>query len=162
MTGNETESTVEKIKLVQNVHVRMPSELQWTGNMSDNWKFFKRKSEIYLKASKNNLEESEYQVSLLLSVIGDRALKVFNNFTFSTEADKNKFIIVIKKFDEYFMPEKNITYEWHTFFLRHQRDGESIDTYVTDVRDLSSSCEFSTLTDSLIKDKVILGIKDTV
>lgn len=148
------------VTIVQNASVRMPGELQWSGNMSDNWKFFNQKFQIYLKASKNCLEETDFQVSLLLSIIGDRALKVYNNFSFSDTQDKNDIKDVLKKFEEYFMPEKNVTYERHKFFLRHQREGEGIDNYATDLRDLSSSCDFGQLTDSLIKDQIVLGIKD--
>lgn len=36
---------------------------------------------------------------------------------------------------------------------------EGIDEYVDELRRLSTTCEFGTLTDSLIKDRIILGIK---
>lgn len=141
--------------------IKVPTELNWSGNMAENWSFFKQKFDIYMIASKSSSETSQYQIALLLSVIGDRALKIYNNFTYTDNEDKNDIKTTLAKLDNYFIPDKNITYERHVFFLREQRD-ESIDSYVTDLRDLSSSCDFGSLTDSLIKDKLILGIKDRV
>lgn len=90
-----------------------------------------------------------------MSIIGDRALKVYNDFSFSNGTNKNDIAVVLKSFEDHFMSEKNVTYKRHTFFLRHQRDGERIDTYL---RDLSSSCDSDLY---LIKDLVVLGIKGT-
>ncbi|XP_054287883.1 uncharacterized protein LOC129003610 [Macrosteles quadrilineatus] len=158
--GEEEEKTSIVVQSSTTPSIRPPSELTWSGNMSENWSFFKQKFKIYMVASKSEKETSDYQIALLLSVIGDRALKIYNNFQYSTGEDKHKLETVISKFDNYFIPTKNVTYERHIFFLREQNLDENIDSFVTDLRDLSSSCEFGQLTDSLIKDKLILGIRN--
>jgi len=149
-TGNSNSSNV----------IRHPTELSWNGNMGENWRFFKQKFQIYLAASRCTDENSKYKIALLLNSIGDRALKIFNNFTYDPADDKDNFETVLKKFDSYFLPEVNETYERHTFFLREQKPDETVDQYVTDLRDLSSSCNFGNLTDNLIRDRIILGIRD--
>lgn len=160
--GNEEimKKPSEKVTVLQSACVMPPAQMNWSGNLCENWKFFKQKFDIYLIASKSNLESSNYQVALLLNVIGDRSLKVFNNFVFANEEEKSNLASVLKKFDLYFMPDKNVTYERHKFFLREQGENEKIDQYVTELRDLSSTCEFGDISDSLIKDRIILGIKD--
>ena len=50
--------------------------------------------------------------------------------------------VIIQKLEDYFTPEKNVTYERHIFFLINQKDDESIDNYVTELSDLSAACEF--------------------
>lgn len=87
-------------------NVKVPSELSWTGNMAENWAFFKQKFNIYLIASRSKTESDEYQIALLLSTIGDRALKIYNNFTYTATKDSNSFTIVLSKFEEYFVPDK--------------------------------------------------------
>jgi len=37
---------------------------------------------------------------------------------------------------------------------------ESFDSYVTRIRKFASSCKFGTLTDELIRDKLVIGIID--
>ena len=46
-------------------------------------------------------------------------------------------------------------------FQAAQISGETIDQYVTVLRKLSETCGFSTLRNSLIKDRIVLGICDT-
>ena len=70
---------------------------------------------------------------------------------------------MLGKYEKYCSPKSNLTYERHQFNIRNQNEGESIDSYVTDLRILSKSCEFGDLTDSLIKDRLVCGVKqDTV
>ena len=46
-------------------------------------------------------------------------------------------------------------------FQAAQKSGETIDQYVSVLRKLSETCGFSTLKNSLIKDRIVLGICDT-
>lgn len=139
---------------------KLPKELTFQGNMARNWEFFKQKFDIYLQASKMEGEEDNYLAALLLNTIGDEALKIYNNLVFETEGDRKSYKKILTKLDEYFIPTRNVTYERNVFFLREMKTDETIDEYVNDLRRLSSNCEFGNLTDSLIKDRIVLGIKD--
>ncbi len=68
-----------------------------------------------------------------------------------------------EKFREYCEPRKNITYLRHMFFTRAQGTNETIDAYVTDLKNKAKDCEFGRLTDDLIKDRIVCGVNnDTV
>ena len=142
------------------INIPPPSSMSWDGHLSENWHFFKQKFQLYLQATKANNEESSYKASVLLSCIADRALKIYNNFTYVKPGNNMDYDIVIQKFEEYFNPEKNVTYERYVFFSRNQKEGENIDAYVNELRDLSATCDFRDLTDSLIRDRLVLGIID--
>ena len=66
-----------------------------------------------------------------------------------------------KKSKEHCEPNKNVSYEKYKFFSRAQESGESIDQYVTILRKLCETCEFGTLKNSLIKDRIVLGVNNT-
>ena len=69
----------------------------------------------------------------------------------------------MEKFERYCNPRKNLTFERHSFFSRNQLEGESIDAYVTDLRNKASSCAFAELKDGLIRDRIVCGVNnDTV
>ncbi len=53
-----------------------------------------------------------------------------------------------------------MTFERHIFNTRVQSPGESIDQFVTDLKTKAKSCEYGQLCDSLIKDRIIVGIRD--
>ena len=71
------------------------------------------------------------------------------------------FDVVIQKFDDYFTPKKNITYQRYRFFSYNQNDGQSIDSYATELRTRADHCDFGDLKDSLIRDKIVIGIRDS-
>ena len=62
-------------------------------------------------------------------------------------------------FKTYCNPRRNIAYERHNFNTRNQEEGEAIDNYVTVLRTLAATCEFSTLEDSLIRDRIVCGVR---
>ncbi|CAG9835035.1 unnamed protein product [Diabrotica balteata] len=143
-----------------NEHVVPVTELCFDGNMADNWSFFEQKFKIFLEASKLNEENDSLQGSVLLNRIGDRALRIYNNFEWSSDESKTSCKVILTKFKEYFTPSKNVTYERYLFFTQDKIGLQTYDLYVTELRQLASTCEFDTLTDSLIRDRLILGISD--
>lgn len=67
---------------------------------------------------------------------------------------------MIEKFDNYCSPTVNETVERYKFFTRNQGFGESIDSYVTELKLLTKTCNFGTLRDSLIRDRIVCGINN--
>ena len=65
------------------------------------------------------------------------------------------------KFEEHCELKTNVSYERYKFFSRVQESGESIDQYVTMLRKLCETCVFGTLKNSLIKDRIVLGVSNT-
>ena len=136
-----------------------PLELR-SGNVAQNWKNFKQRFELFNVVSGMIDKGDKSQCSLFLHCIGDAALQVYNTFEFPDENDKMKLKVVMKKFEEYCIPKRNVTYERHKFFTCSQNSNETIDQYCTELRDKAQSCEFGNLTDSLIQDRIICGMLD--
>ena len=99
-------------------------------------------------------------MATLLTFIGSEALDVFDTFVWDTAGDDKKIAKVLKKFDEHCEPRKNVTYERYIFFTKAQEASETIDQYFTTLKRLSGTCEFGTLRDTLIKDRIVLGVKN--
>jgi hypothetical protein len=137
-----------------------PSELKLDGDNAAEWSFFVQKLNIYLQATKAEKETEEYKGAVLLNCVGEKALKIYNTFKFESEKEKTSFASIQAKFTAYFAPTINVTYERYIFFPRDMREEESVDEYVTQLKQLSENCEFGTLSESLIKDRLVLGIRD--
>jgi hypothetical protein len=130
------------------------------GDMAVSWKKFKQRIELYMIASGYAEKEEKIKCSLFLHLIGEEALDVYNTFEIPTE-DANKLDVLYTKFEEYCVPQKNVTYERHIFFSRHQLEDEPVDKWVTELKRLAQSCEFGALRDELVKDAITLGINDS-
>lgn len=93
----------------------------------------------------------------MLAAAGEEAVEVFNTFEIPQD-EENKLEPLIKQFELYCNPRKNVTFERHVFFTRNQGVDEGIDIYITELRKLAKTCEFEGLNDSLIKDRIVCGI----
>lgn len=140
--------------------LKAPDPLRLDGNIADNWKKWKQKFELYMTATGIEGKAQKVQSSTLLHVIGDEALEIYNTFEFTQQEDRLKLKVLLDKFEEHFTPHRNVTFERHVFNTRVQAPGENIDQFVTDLRTKARSCEYGDLCDSLIKDRIVVGIRD--
>ena len=137
-----------------------PKELSFEGNLSENWERWKKEFKFYLTATESDEKEDNVKISRLLTTIGEKARDIYYTFTFASEGDDMKLEPVIAKFDEYFNPRKNLPYTRFKFFTYNQVNGQTIDEYVTELKSRCRHCEFGTLKESLIRDRIVAGIQD--
>eukprot|EP00118_Oscarella_pearsei_P022295 m.255019 g.255019 ORF g.255019 m.255019 type:complete len:222 (+) comp40390_c0_seq1:107-772(+) len=125
----------------------MPSEDLSEGNLSQAWTRWRQRFELYLTATKQNVAgtSDEVKTASLLHAIGPEGLEVYNSFAFEDQEDKTKYHLVLTRFENHYMPKKNLTYERYKFFSRSQLGDETIDPYAAELRRLARSCEFGDL-----------------
>ena len=133
--------------------------MRFEGNLSENWQKWRQELELYLTATEKDGESDKIKTSILLTCIGKQGREIYNTFQFE-EGDELKFEVVVQMFQNYCSPGKNITFMRHKFFTCKQRDGQSFDEFVTELKKRSAECEFETLRDDLIRDIIICGIND--
>ena len=73
-----------------------PKELSFTGNLSENWRKWKRQFQLYLTATESHEKSNAVKTSQLLTAIGEKARDVYYTFTFDSEADAMKLDKVIE------------------------------------------------------------------
>jgi hypothetical protein len=134
-----------------------PSCLTFEGNLSENWQKWRQELEIYLNATEK--DGKSMKISILLTCIGKQGREIYNTFQF-VEGEEMKFKVVVQMFQDYCSPRKNIRFMRHKFFTCKQRDGQSFDEFVTELKKRSAECEFEALRESLIRDIIICGIND--
>ena len=66
----------------------------------------------------------------------------------------------MEKFDAYCTPKKNITYERYIFNTRVQQANETVDQYVTELKNIATTCDYGELREGLIRDRIVIGISD--
>ena len=141
--------------------LKPPGHLAMEGNLAENWKEWIQGFELYLTATGIGEKAEKVQVATFLHVAGIEARRVYNAFEID-EGDIEKIDVLKTKFKEYCEPRKNLTYIRHVFFTRNQGQDEPIDNYLTDLRNKAQPCEFEHLSDGLIRDRIVCGIKDEV
>lgn len=76
-----------------------------------------------------------------LKPLSEEALEIYNTFELKLKT-KTMLQIIIKKFDDHFEPQKNVTFEWCIFNSRVQAPGQSIDQFVTDLKTKDKLCKY--------------------
>lgn len=117
---------------------------------------WRKQFKIFLAAS-DLLDAADMRKnSLLLHHIGADCFEIFDSFDVDEVTLKHDDLI--KKFDEYFLPKCNMIMERFNFFSRRQSSSESIEEFLTALKNLSKTCNFTTLKDELVRDLFIGGL----
>ena len=131
------------------------------GFLASNWRTWVAAWKNYTLATKLDKEEEARQVATLLAVIGKEANKVFHMFTFSSPDDAKKMELTLRKFKEYCIPRENTIRERFLFFTQDQRESETIDQYLTELRQIAANSDFeSIIPDQLLQDRLVTGTRN--
>ena len=85
-------------------------------------------------------EKSEQkQVSSLVYSMGKEAEDILRSFQL-TKDERKSYTTIRDKFQSFFVKRINIVYEWGRFNLRHQEEGESAASFISDVYALAEHC----------------------
>lgn len=128
-------------------------------NLAQAWTRWRQTMELLIQGPLAEKTE-EQKCGYFLLNIGQRGRDVYNTWTISEE-DKNKTKVLFDKFEAYCKPQKNIVLARYRFGKRSQQNGETIDDYVTELTRLAADCNYGTLKDELIRDRMILGCCNT-
>jgi hypothetical protein len=141
-------------------HVKPPNALNLDGNLKENWKRWRQRFELYLKASGAVSKDEEIKVAILLHCVGEEALKVFNTFVFANDDDSKKLDPVIQAFENYCSPRKNALFDRFLFWKRVQKEGENVEQFVTDLKKMLKNCEYREPPDFMVRDCLVFGIRN--
>ncbi|BES91778.1 Reverse transcriptase (RNA-dependent DNA polymerase) [Nesidiocoris tenuis] len=140
-------------------NVPLPDKMTMKGNAAENWFFFKMAWDDYLISAFLEKKEERVKVSTLRSLFDRSVMQVLCNLKL-TEVQLASCKEIIGALDAYFVPKVNITFERYVFGSTNQGDDEPIDEYVGTLRKLSSTCSYQALEDEMIRDRLVLGIKN--
>ncbi|GBM61327.1 hypothetical protein AVEN_9596-1 [Araneus ventricosus] len=108
-----------------------PPPLKLNSNHVESWKLWKQLFQLYMDSASLNDKPESQKVAILLHVIGVECLEIYNTFTEVPSASMND---ILAKFEAHFVPQRNITYERQRLFFLVQREGQSVDDFITELR----------------------------
>ena len=91
--------------------------------------------------------------------MGDQADDILTSFKLSTLQIK-QYHTVKTKFDEHFVVRQNVIFQ-RAKFNRRQEDGKTVDTFITALHALAEHCDYGTLKDEMIRDRIVVGLQDS-
>ena len=126
----------------------------------DDWPRWKRRFQQFRVASGLTADDAEKQISTLLYCLGEQAEAVLSS-TNASEEELKDYDAVVRKFDEFFKVRKNTIFERARFNRRNQHEGESAEHYIMALYDLAANCEYGAMEPEMIRDRLVVGIRDS-
>uniref|UniRef100_A0A1A8IVJ0 Peptidase A2 domain-containing protein n=1 Tax=Nothobranchius kuhntae TaxID=321403 RepID=A0A1A8IVJ0_NOTKU len=137
------------------------SPLGLVGNLSEAWRRWEQRFQLYMIATGASEKEEEVKIAILLHTIGEEALEVYNTLNITPAGDALTVEEVLKAFKTYCSPQKNVVFERHQFWSYPMSPGIVVDRYITELRQKSKDCEFGPNVDDMIRDKLVFSINDS-
>lgn len=174
------------------IDLRLPKPLD-CANIAKEWPRWKQSFGVYLRASGKMSESEENKIANFLWHIGPRGVEIFNSlfpdlansnnlFGYPTTQEEEEepeyenasetvpevpqLAAIIKAFDDYCIPRKNIAMETFKFNTIQQKEGESFGGFETELRTQAQFCEFkcqqcqAPYLDRMLRDRIIVAIQD--
>lgn len=125
----------------------------------DDWPRWKRQFEQFREASSLAADSAKKQINTLLYCLGEEAEAVLSS-TNITEDERKVYDTVVSKFDAFFLVRRNVIFERARFNQRNQLGGETVEQYIMELYKLAESCNYGEMTDEMIRDRLVVGIRD--
>ena len=137
--------------------VKAPDEMDFS--KPELWIVWIKRFERYLSVTGANKKADKEKIDILCYVMGEKSEEILTQIL-PTLSENTKYDEVKEKFNGYFAPKKNVVFKRFKFNSRIQQADESIDTFVTALHTLAQTCDFGTLKDDLIRDRIVIGVRD--
>ena len=146
-------------RIVMSSKIPLPLPLTTVGNIAANWRRFRAQWRNYETATDLEKEPKPKRTAIFVACLSNDAYDVFESLQLSEDESKD-IDKVIEAFDSYCIGEINVTYERYILNKRMQEENETFDAYLTTLRSLVKTCEYGSLEDSILRDKIVIGIRD--
>lgn len=88
-----------------------------------------------------------------------KALVIYNGLPFEHVEEKKSLDKIPELWESYCLGKTNIIFECYRFNNRNQERSESMDTSAFILRSLASTCNFGSLKDEIIRDRIDCGVR---
>jgi len=130
--------------------------INWTSaNLQTEWKRFQQHAELMFQGPLHSHTE-ERKCAFLLIWVGDVGREIYSAWNLSAE-DSKKLNVLLENFNEHCAPKKNSVFSRYIFHERRQKQGESFETFVTDLRNLVKDCTYDKANE-MVRDRIVAGV----
>ena len=130
---------------------------EFDGNKEE-WPQYVERLGHYFEA--NSIEDADKKRAVFLSVVGPATYKILRNLFAPDKVGDKTFAECVNVLTRHFNPVPSEIVERCKFHSRFRRAGESVSTFVAELRRLSEFCNFGEVLEDMIRDRLVCGIRD--
>ncbi|KAL1444974.1 hypothetical protein MTO96_029405 [Rhipicephalus appendiculatus] len=144
--------------------IQPPKHFEPGSNPAEAWSEWKAAYQLYEAACEYSTKPEATRRALLLHVMGPTARKIVETFRFPSPAEGEQrtdtVAAIFERFDERYLPYKNVTQATAIFNTMSQKDNQPIDDFIAELQHQAAMCDFGDKHDRLLGDRIIVGIRD--
>lgn len=127
-------------------------------DLQEEWSQYIERLEYYFEA--NGVESADKQRAILLSVCGSKTYKLIRNLTTPAKPSDKTFKELVELVQIHQNPKPSVIVQRFKFNTRFRKPGESIASFVAELRNLSEHCDFQNTLEEMLRDRLVCGIND--
>ena len=135
------------------------SRLQEFNPAVEDWTLYAERLEFYFAA--NDVEDAGKQRAVPFSMVGAATYKLIKNLLAPTKPTEASFKDIVKLLMEHYQPKLSRVVQRYLFNSRIRKQGESVATYVAELKCLSEHCEFAGTLNDMLCDCILCGVNDS-
>ena len=91
---------------------------------------------------------------------GPRTYKLIRSLLSPQEPKDVSFADIVKQMTDHYQPKPSIIVQRFKFHSRSRKQGESVATYIAELKRLAEDCEFGEFLEQMLRDRIVCGIND--
>ena len=108
----------------------------------------------------NDIDNAAKKRAVLLSVIGPTTYRVLRSLLAPVKPSEKEYDELVAKLSQHYSPTPSEIVQRFKFHSRFRKPGESVATYVSELRSLAEFCNFGSTLEVMLRDRIVCGISD--
>ena len=126
----------------------------------DDWQEYVERLEFYFVA--NGIEDATKKRAAFLAAVGSATFKTLRNLLSPVKPGEKTFGELVDVLSKHYKPAPSEIVERFKFHSRCRRAGESVTTFISELRSLAEFCNFGDTLEVMLRDRIVCGINDDV
>ena len=106
----------------------------------------------------NGITTAAKKTSAFLAVISPDTFKLLESLLSPENPEDKSFTELVETLTKHYSPEPSVIVERYKFYSRQRKPGESVATYISELRRLAKSCKFDANLSEMLRDRLVCGI----
>lgn len=122
----------------------------------ETWDAYVERLELYFVA--NDVKEAEKKRAVLLTVCGPATYRLIRNLVAPQKPAEVAYAELVALVQAHHTPKPSVTVQRFKFHSRTRQPGESVATFIAELRQLTEHCDFGGTLDDMLRDRLVCGI----
>ncbi|XP_061164934.1 uncharacterized protein K02A2.6-like [Saccostrea echinata] len=122
----------------------------------ESWESYEERLQAFFLA---NDIDNNHKVPALISLIGPKTYTLLKNLIAPAKATDKGIKDLLKALREHLSPKPSVIAERFRFHKRNQRPDESVLSYIAELRNLATHCQFEAALSDTLRDRLVVGLR---